>query len=152
MPLDHKLRINSTKFSIDSLNDIFIHLSPCLFIIPVSVELEKIKIIYEWLKRLNVDPDEISVMFRLDNKEDNGFNEYVRENKLNASISEKTKAVIISGKLRKPIIASQIKFNSVIHFGYGMVHNTIREFAGKHHNFIYFHEKSLQEDIDVSIV
>mgnify|MGYP000650837123 CR=1 FL=1 len=68
----------------------------------------------------NVIPaEEMSVMFRLDNKHGEEFNQYVRDNKLNNLVAENTKVVYISSnKVPKPLVQSgwkpctSLRFNS----------------------------------------
>lgn len=136
-----KIRVNTEKYSINDLKDVVEHLSPTIFILPGGNELNKIISCYEFLKKCNINNEDISVLFRLPSSTGNDFNEFVKNHNLNSSLSKNTKAVIISGKIPKPLIKSKIKFHSIINLGYDNVHYTMREFVQKHENLIYFSEK-----------
>tara|TARA_Y200000002_G_scaffold194803_1_gene160956 strand:- start:160 stop:1386 length:1227 start_codon:yes stop_codon:yes gene_type:complete len=62
--------------------------------------------------------DDISVLFRTDNKVDKNFNEYIKDNKLNNSLDNNTKVVYInSNKFPKPLLKSNWKPSSVLCMG-----------------------------------
>ena len=74
-------------------------------------EIEKLEKSLDFLKANEITNEEISVLFRLPTETGEKFNNFVREEKLNSSISEKTKAVFISSKVPKTILDKKIKFN-----------------------------------------
>jgi len=79
-----------------------------------------------------VDHKNISVMFRLDNKNNEEFNQFIQTKGLNNSIDDNTKIVIVNRKkITKPIIKSQWKPFCMLTFGqsrgYGSVFSTYIE-------------------------
>jgi hypothetical protein len=144
----HFLEIDSSTNSIDCLADIIKFTKPILFVIPGGSELQKTEMIFDFLIKLGYSNDEMSVMFRLPNKDSKNFNDFVRSNKLNNPISEKTKFVLVSIKLPKPIISSKMKFNSVISLGRINVHYTIRDFFKNRENLIFFCEPNKQKELN----
>ena len=145
----------SEKFHVDMKNtpisdlEIFVkYLGPCVFVIPGGSEMEKLQLAYDFLKSINLADNEMSVMFRMPSESHKKFNDFVKENKLNSPISEKTKVVFISSKLPKPLIKSKIKFNSVINLGFGGVHYSIKNFVENHENCISYTEKKLQKEFE----
>ncbi len=140
--------IDSTKESIDCLKDIVNHMSPCLFVIPGGSELEKTKMIYNFLTGLGYSYDEMSVMFRLPSSDGKNFNDFVKNCCLNNPITEKTKFIFVSIKLPKPVLKSKMKFNSVVSLGRTNVHYTIRDFFKNRENLIYYCEPSKQKEFN----
>lgn len=137
--------IDSTTEPIDCLKDIMQHMSPCLFVIPGGSELDKTKMIHNFLIEQGYSSDEISVMFRLPSSEGKNFNDFVKNCGLNNPITEKTKFVFVSIKLPKPVLKSKMKFNSVVSLGRSNVHYTIREFFKNRENLIYYCEPNKQK-------
>ena len=80
------------------------------------------------------------------------FNDFVKENKLNSPITEKTKIVFISSKLPKPFVKSKVKFNCVINLGFGGVHYSIKNFVENHENLIFYTEKKSQKEFEFVLV
>jgi hypothetical protein len=143
------LNSNNLNFFIDSeKNDIFDlemiikYLSPCLFIIPGGRELEKTQLVHNFLNKIGIENESMSVMFRLPTETGKDFNNFVKNYGLNSPISEKTQIVFISVKVPKPLIKSNIYFNSVINLGFDNAHYSIKNFSENHQNLIYFSEKS----------
>ena len=135
-----RLQINCNTNSMDVLKDIVTRMMPCLFVVPGGSELAKTKIAYDFLKRLNLKDEEISIFFRCPSDTGAEFNEFVKTNKLNSPITDATKVVFVSGKLPKPIIKSNIKFNSIINMGFTAVHYSLMGFFDSHPNLIFFTE------------
>lgn len=125
-----------SEYSIGSLIPVFQNLSPAIFVIPGGHEFEKLKTSLDFLNNAGVDAEEISVLFRLPSETGATLNKFVKDNKLNNPISEKTRAVFISGKLPKTVVSSKQKFNSVFNFNFYGVHYTVRELLKNHHNVI----------------
>lgn len=146
-PVDNT-HINCETNSITCLTDIVQYMWPCLFVIPGGNELVKLEMVTEFLKSMNISTSAMSVMFRLPSESGKEFNAYVKDGNLNNPISDTTQAVFISGKLPKPVLQSKIQFNAVVNLGFGGVHYSIREYAGKHHNLIYFSEKTSQKEFN----
>lgn len=140
--------VNSDTTSFKSIGDIIKHLSPCLFIIPGGLELEKVNLAYGLLKSLEISNEEISVLFRLPSSTGNDFNQYVKNSKINNRITESTRAIFISTRVPKTIIKSNIRFHSVINLGFGGVHYSIKRFIESRENLIYFSENNKQKEFN----
>jgi len=140
------IHVNCEKYSISCLTEIVSNMFPCVFILPGGNELSKLLTVLELLNHLKIPKDEISVMFRLPNETDKNFNDFVKDEELNSPLSEKTKFVIISNKLPKPLIKSDIKFNLVVNLGFGNVHYTLKNFVEKHENLIFYSEETKLKD------
>lgn len=140
--------INCEKTPISCLSTFVSLMSPTLFIIPGGNELKKMEQAYEFLRTHGIANTDISVMFRLDSKIDQKFNNFVKDNELNSPIGENTKIVFISSKMPKPVLKSNIKFHSVINMGHESVHYSIRDFVKNHENLIYYSEKKAQREFN----
>jgi hypothetical protein len=144
--------VNLEESTIYDISRIVKNLSPCMFIIPGGLEMEKITKSYEFLKSLDITPEEMSVMFRLPKETGEKFNKFIRDEQLNNPITEKTRVVFISGKVPKTVIESKIKFNCVVNFSLHSVHYTIREFVKNHHNVIHILDKKPQRNFNFAIL
>lgn len=147
-----KFHIDIKKTPISDLEVFVKYLGPCVFVIPGGSELEKLQLSYDFLKSIDIDNSEMSVMFRLPSESHKKFNDFVKENKLNSPITEKTKVVFISSKLPKPLVKSKVKFNSVINLGFGGVHYSIKNFVENHENLIFYTDKKTQRELDFVIL
>jgi hypothetical protein len=137
---DHMTLIDSQKNTIDCLDDIVDHMTPCLFIIPGGNELEKISQAHDFLISRGIENSEISTMFRLPSETGADFNNFVKNNEINGPITEDTKIVFVSTKLPKSVIKSKIRFNCVINMGTHSAHHTVKEFMKNHENVVIFSE------------
>jgi hypothetical protein len=145
----------SEKFHVDPKNtpffelcDFINYLGPSVFVIPGGSELEKLEQSYNFLKSIGIENTHMSVLFRLPSDTHKKFNDFVKSNKLNSPITEKTQIVFISSKLPKPLLKSKVYFNSVINLGFGGVHYSIKNYVENHHNTIYFSEKSTRGNFE----
>jgi hypothetical protein len=123
-----------------------------MFIIPGGLEMEKITKSYEFLKSLDITSEEISVMFRLPKETGEKFNIFVKDEKLNNPITEKTRVVFISAKVPKTVIESKIKFNCIVNFSLHSVHYTIRDFVKNHHNVVHILDKKPQRNLNFAFL
>lgn len=128
--------INLEENSILDLKPIVKNLLPCIVTVPGGNELNKTRQSLELLKDIGIENHEISVLFRLPNDTGEEFNKFVKEEKLNSPVSNITKAVILSGKLPKPLFESELKFNCVLNFNFYNVHYTLANFMKNKHNVI----------------
>jgi len=142
------IHINPEKIGLSDLADLIIYMNPCVFVIPGGSELENIKKIYDFLIGIDFRPDEMAVMFRLPSDTGKNFNDFVRNNALNNPITENTKIVFLSGKVPKPFIKSNMKFNITINLGYDNVHYTMREFVHRQENLVFYSKKSHQKEFN----
>ena len=146
------ISVNLEETSIFSLKDIVKYMSPTLFVIPGGSEIEKLEKSLDFLKANEITNEEISVLFRLPTETGEKFNNFVREEKLNSSISEKTKAVFISSKVPKTILDKKIKFNCVVNFNFYNIHYSIKNLLSWHHNVIHMLENNKTRTLDLGIM
>ncbi len=144
--------VNLEENSIFDISQIVKNMMPCLFVIPGGMEMEKLKTSLDFLKSLNVSSEEMSVMFRLPKETGEKFNIFVRDEKLNNPITDKTQVVFISAKVPKTVIESKIKFNCVVNFSLHSVHYTIRDFVKNHHNVIHILDKKPQRNLNFAFL
>jgi hypothetical protein len=144
--------INSEEHGIFSLKDIVKYMSPVLFVIPGGNEMEKLEKSLNFLKDCEISNEEISVLFRLPNETGEKFNNFIREEKLNSSISDKTKAVFISSKVPKTILDKKIKFNCVVNFNFYNIHYSIKNLLNWHHNVIHILDNNKQRTLDFGLL
>lgn len=131
------LKLNMSNEDLTALKEIIPRLFPCLFILPGGSEKETTQLSVDFLKSIGVSNSEISVLFRMPNSTHADFNQYIRDNELNSPISEKTRAVLITGKIPKTILESKIYFHSLVNYSFHNVHYTIREYVTGHPNVIH---------------
>jgi hypothetical protein len=138
-----KLCPSSGEFLLDDFSSIIDEYDNILFVIPVNQETKCTKKIKEYLIRQGYKTEQMSVLFRLENMADlHGFNQYVRDSRLNNELSEETKFIFVSNKLPKPLIESKKKFDLVISFGSNLAHYSLQNFLKDHHNVITMHPTS----------
>lgn len=133
--------VNLEENSISSVEDIVKNLLPCVFVIPGGNEFTKTQTSLELLNKIGISNSEISVLFRLPKETGENFNQWVKDCNLNNPLTEKTKAIFISSKIPKPVIESNIRFNSVVNFSMHSAHYSIRDFIKNHHNIIHILDK-----------
>ena len=133
--------IDSDKYSLELLGDVIKHMSPGIFVLPGGSELSYLKRVHQLLTSLGFTNNQITVMFRLPSNTDRNFNEYIKEHGLNSNLTDNTRFVIISAKVPKPVLQSDIHFNSVISFGKFSAHYTVRELMNSCQRLIYYCEK-----------
>ena len=149
---DENFHIDIKNTPISDLEIFVKYLGPTVVVIPGGSEMEKLQLAYDFLKSIDIDNTEMSVMFRLPSETHKKFNDFVKENKLNSPITEKTKIVFISSKLPKPFVKSKVKFNCVINLGFGGVHYSIKNFVENHENLIFYTEKKSQKEFEFVLV
>ena len=138
---DSMMQIDPDKADFSSLSEVIKFMTPSLFVIPGGDELEKLTQSIEFLKYAGINNDEISVMFRLSSDTHLDFNNFVKNNGFNSPITEKTKVVVVSGKLPKPVIKSKIKFHSVVNLGFTNAHYTMKDYVKNQENIIFYSHK-----------
>lgn len=139
--------VDCENTEISALTELIQYLSPTLFILPGGSELEKLQQSYGLLKKIGIDNNSISVMFRLGRDTDPEFNEFVKNHNLNNPITEHTSVIFVSNKFPKPVLKSSIKFHLVINMGQNNVHYTMRDFLKNHENLVFFSELKKQEEL-----
>jgi len=141
-----KFQINTENNSVSDLLESISELEqwPLLVIVDQNdTVLEEVSQITEDLKKY-VQDDEITVFFRLENshKKFRHFSDFVKNNKLNNYIDQKTKVVVISkNKVSKPLIRSGWKPQSAIilaNHGYGIISSYVNDIIS-----VYYYNQSL---------
>lgn len=100
--------IKSTEWTLHQVVESISELNrlPCIVLVDPECALDHLSMIYNSVNGILAN-EEISVMFRLDNKSNGEFNQFIRDKGLNNSISNKTKIVIANRKkITKPILKS----------------------------------------------
>jgi hypothetical protein len=72
------LFVDSKQHTFSELKTIINYLTPCLFVIPASRELESVSLVYEFLMSQGYDSSDISIMFRLPSINPSEFNNFVK--------------------------------------------------------------------------
>lgn len=101
--------VNSNKWNTDHLVNTLVELDrfPVVILLDESNPYEALVNSYNAFKNI-VTPDQVSVQFRLSSENSNGFNEYIKENKLNSPVDKHSKIVYTSiDKPNKPLITSE---------------------------------------------
>lgn len=122
--------------TLDDITDLMHYSKNVLFVIPGGSELPHLTKAHAFLNKLCYNNKQLAVMFRLDSSSGKICNEYIKTNQLNNSIGDDIKFVFVSGKIPKPLIESNKKFDTVIHFGTNSAHYTLKNFVKTHHNVI----------------
>ena len=102
--------INNNEFTFNNIVESILELYrlPVTIVLPKGQEIDGLISTHQSFKNIIFD-ENISVLFRLDNDDDDGynFNAYVKKNNLNSPLDKDTKIVYINNnKLPKPLIAS----------------------------------------------
>jgi hypothetical protein len=140
--------VNSEIVELTELDDLVKYMSPALFVLPGGDEFKKIKSCFSSLTKLGINPEEMSVMFRLPNDTNKIFNDFVKEQGLNNPLSEKTKIVFVSTKIPKTIFKSKIFFNLVVNLGFHHLHYTMRDYIKNCPNVVYYTAEPVQKEIN----
>jgi len=114
---NNDLTFDGDELPLEIFDELIDQLTPCLIVIPPGTEIRNLRKWWAYLNTKNFTKNQVSVMFRTDNGNDRVFNEMIKEQGLNSPITEDTKFVVVSHKLPKPIVKSDIEFKSVINLG-----------------------------------
>lgn len=118
----------------------FSHCDKMLFVVPGGIELDHTKKIYNLLMANGYQSDEISIMFRTCNKKNPEFNRYVNENQLNNPLGPRTRAVMISGALPKPLVSRNFNFDLVICGGTRYSNARLRNYLNQLPNVVWIED------------
>lgn len=106
-------------FSIGQIVESMVQLErlPMLFILGPENAESDLRRVHDRVKD-HVSSEEISVLFRMDNDKNPGFNEFVKNQNLNSPVTENTKVVFVSrDKMPKPLLQSGWLPDSVVRVG-----------------------------------
>lgn len=120
---------------LDEITSAIEHSKLTLFVIPGGLELELTTIVHDWILENNYTPRQISVVFRNETTVKT-CNEYVRANKLDNDITSDTRFIFVTGKIPKPLIKANCKFDLVLQYGSDSAHYNLKNFIVNHHNVI----------------
>lgn len=137
--------LNHDEIEIDKFDDLVYYGGNILIVVPGGSELALTKKWVNFLKRIGITNEQISVMFRLPN-EHAQFNTYVREENLNNPVTENTRIVFVSTKITKPLIKSDIKFKTAINLGYyNYMHFSMNALMDSMSNLVFYSMKAPTE-------
>lgn len=117
-----------TEKPLNSLKHIIKHLLPCLVVVSSGSEITKLQNTIDLFSELGIDNLDMSVLFRLPTDGGREFNEFVRNNKLNSAVSDKTKVIFISDHIPKTILEPKKIFNSVLNYNFYTAHYKMKDF------------------------
>ena len=138
---NRELWIDSNVVNINSFKELLVYGGPALVIVPGGHEAKLVRQWTELALSIGIRIDEISAMFRLPNERAD-FNIYVRDAGLNNPITENTKLVFVSTKITKPLVKSEIRFDTVINLGYyNYMHFSMSTVVDNAVNLVYYSMK-----------
>jgi len=113
--------VQPTKYNLNTVAEsiLELHRFPMLVVLPTEDPMRGLHQVFTAFNGIIMN-DSVSVMFRLDNKDEycKEFNNFVRENNLNNPLDSSTKIVYInSGKFPKPILSSGWNPTTALLFG-----------------------------------
>jgi len=132
------VQIDSNIIDFLDLSDIIKYNGTTLIVIPGGSELVNLKKSHSKLKEMGYTDDQMSALFRTDGETSKETNDYIKENNLNNSISEKIKIFFVSQRYPKPMIKNNVKIGTIINLGDANVHHTMRTFIKNHHNVLNY--------------
>lgn len=136
------LWFDSKAIAIDRFKELVTYGGPLLVIVPGGSELETLQQWVHFVLTNGIDAEQISVMFRLPNEQAD-FNKFVKEAALNSPINERTHMVFVSTKITKPLVKSNLRFNTVVNLGYyNYMHFTMSTIVDNATNLVYYSMKA----------
>lgn len=115
--------VSSNKYSFDSLAESLLELNrfPLLVVLSSGKELELLSTVYRAFDGF-IEKSNSTVMFRLDNKENSNFNEYIQRNSINNKLDKTIQVVYTEqNKITKPLIESEWRPSTVLLMGSSLV-------------------------------
>lgn len=100
--------LQQDKYTINSIAESILELNrfPLIIILPENDPLSYLYMSHDAFRGF-IENDSISVLFRLDNKNNSDFNDYIRKHNLNSPLDKDTKIVYISNdNIPKPLLLS----------------------------------------------
>ena len=136
------LWVDSTVHSVDVFEETLKYGGPILVIIPGGSEIEHTVLWHQMALEFGIPNDQMSVMFRTPNQNGGEFNKYIKDHNLNNEVNEHTKIVFVSTKIPKPLVKSDIRFNTVLNLGfYNQLHFSMSVLLNSTTNVVYYTNK-----------
>jgi hypothetical protein len=137
--------IDSRAYGLENFKDLLLFGGPTLIVIPGGSEIKHTEAWHRYASSIGIENKDIAVMFRTPNQDNGGFNAYVKENELNNNVHETTKIVFVSTKIPKPLVKSDIVFNTVVNLGYyNNMHFSMNILLTSPANIVYYNDKKPQ--------
>jgi hypothetical protein len=130
---------------IDDLADTVNYIGNTVFVIPGGDEYNMLTKSHQFLQRMGIKNEQISVLFRLDGNTGKICNDYVKDNQLNNPIDEKINIFFISTKVPKPLLKTSTTIDAIVNLGSTTVHYTLKNLLKNHHFVINYTTKKLKE-------
>jgi len=121
------IQIRSDVWTLEQLFESIRELNrfPLLVLINEDYASDELSMFWNVVKGF-IDNNEVSVTFRLDNKNNEEFNQFIRDKGLNNSVTNKTKIVVANRKkISKPVIKSEWTPTCMLTFGTSRIPNHI---------------------------
>jgi len=128
--------LTGNSASLDNIIDIIKYSKSILFVIPGGSELDHLVYTHNFLKSMGYTDNQISVLFRLDSSFGRMCNDYIKTHLLNSPLEENTKFAFASGKIPKPVIELEKKFDFIVLYGTNSAHYSLKNYIKNHHNVI----------------
>jgi hypothetical protein len=134
--------IDSTIYNVDQFENLIKFGGPILIIVPGGSEIQHTRLWHETALKWGIDSADMAVLFRMPNESHGSFNAYIKEHNLNNNIHPDIKIVFASIKIPKPLVKSELKFNTVINLGYYRdLHYSMSVLLHSTPNIVYYNNK-----------
>jgi hypothetical protein len=134
--------IDSTIYNIDQFENLVKFGGPILIIVPGGNEIHHTRLWHETALKWGIDSSDMAVLFRMPNESHGSFNAYIKEHNLNNDIHPNIKIVFASIKIPKPLVKSELRFNTVINLGYYRdLHYSMSVLLQSTPNIVYYNNK-----------
>lgn len=120
----------------------------CLFVIPGGNEMESVTAAVGLLNTMSISAAEISILFRVPNKTNKEFNQYIKDSGLNNPVSDATRAVFIMGKLPKLLCESTMHFDMIITMGNTNPNYMLKNYIKNHHCVINYNLTNQNKELN----
>jgi len=133
-----EITFDNKIFNLTDLEEIIHNIGRCVFVIPGGTEHDTLTRAHKFLQNSRISEEEITVMFRLDSSAGAMCNHYIKENKLNTPLTDKTKFIFVSSRVPKPLISAKLPIDCIINFGSNNAHYTLKNLLKFHHCIINY--------------
>jgi hypothetical protein len=134
--------IDSAIYNIDQFENLVKFGGPILVIVPGGSEIQHTRLWHETALKWGISSSQMCVLFRMPNESHGSFNAYIKEHNLNNDIHPDIKIVFASIKIPKPLVKSELRFNTVINLGYYKdLHYSMSVLLQSTPNIVYYNNK-----------